>query len=165
MEKYKIVEIEVNNINQKFIKEMTYQAIHVNEGNVPPSRDILEDPKLKKYYTEFGKESDLGYIAMDKESKKNIGAIWLRQFTGENRGWGYVDDSTPELSMAVLENYRGIGIGTALLEHMLNETEKRYPDVSLSVDPENRALKLYKRCGFIEYGKEGSSIIMLLKRD
>ena len=89
----------------------------------------------------------------------------MRQFTGENRGWGYVDDSTPELSMAVLENYRGIGIGTALLEHMLNETEKRYPDVSLSVDPENRALKLYKRCGFIEYGKEGSSIIMLLKRD
>lgn len=95
MGKYKIVKIEVNDINQEFIKEMTYQAIHINDGDIPPSRDILEDPKLKKYYAEFGKENDLGYIAIDIESEKKVGAIWLRRFTGENRGWGYVDDSTP----------------------------------------------------------------------
>ncbi|MEA3424319.1 MAG: GNAT family N-acetyltransferase [Bacillota bacterium] len=69
------------------------------------------------------------------------------------------------MSTAFLDNYRGIGIGTALIKHMLNETEKRHPDISLSADPDNEALKLYKRCGFIEHGKEGDSIIVLLKRD
>ena len=160
-------EIEIREMrieDQDFITEMLYQAIHVKEGDMAPSRNVLEEPKLKKYYANIGKSTDVGYIAYDKKTRENIGAIWLRLFLNENRGWGYVADNIPELSMAVCNEYRGMKIGTLLIEHLLEKTIEIYPSISLSVDSTNKALALYKRYGFKEIGKDNDSITMLLKR-
>ncbi len=78
---------EMRNEDQDFITEMLYQAIHVKEGDLPPSRGVLEEPKLKKYYANIGKSTDVGYIAYEKSTGKEIGAIWLRLFLNKNRGW------------------------------------------------------------------------------
>jgi ribosomal protein S18 acetylase RimI-like enzyme len=162
--KLNIVIREASSEDQEFIDEMLFQAIHVKEGDNPPSRDVLQEPKLKKYYEKFGNSTDLGYIAFDQNSGENVGAIWLRLFTIEDKGWGYINDSTPELSMAILKTNRGMGIGSMLIEYLIEESKNIYPNVSLSVDESNEALRLYKRYGFIEHEKKDDSITMILRR-
>jgi len=79
-----------------------------------------------------------------------------------NNGWGYISDTIPELSMAILPECRGMGIGTKLLEKIIEDNRQKYPQISLSVDPQNEAMKLYKRLGFRECGVSGTSITMIL---
>ena len=69
-------------------------------------------------------------------------------FTGENRGYGYINDSIPELSAGVLPAHRGKGIGCILLERLLEEATRKYPGVCLSVRANNPAVHLYERAGF-----------------
>lgn len=156
---------EVTSGDQAFITEMLYQAIHVKEGEAPPPRSILKEAKLIKYYAIIGLDTDIGYIAIDEESGAEIGAIWLRVFSKDNPGWGYLADNIPELSIAVLPNYRGRGVGSLLIKHLLEQTIELYPKISLSVDADNKALQLYKQHGFIEIKEVEGSITMLLDRE
>jgi ribosomal protein S18 acetylase RimI-like enzyme len=80
---------------------------------------------------------------------------------GGARGYGYVDDDTPELSMAVLPDYRGLGIGRRLLAELLDEAAHRYRAVSLSVATDNPARRLYERHGFVVLAFEGETATMI----
>ena len=78
-----------------------------------------------------------------------VGAIWGRLFTSENKGFGYLEDRTPELSMAVKNEYRNQGIGTKLIKAIASKYQKIGVEyLSLSVDKSNNASNLYKRLGF-----------------
>jgi GNAT superfamily N-acetyltransferase len=93
-----------------------------------------------------------------------VGAAWLRRWPGEERGYGFVDETTPELSMSLLPAHRGRGLGTRLLRTLLSAAEARFAAVSLSVSQSNPARRLYEREGFVPVGKpEGGSIAMLRK--
>ena len=70
--------------------------------------------------------------------------------------------ATPEMGMAVTEDARGKGVGTLLLQTALDEVERRgIAAVSLSVDPDNQAIRLYKRLGFVEECLNGTSVTMV----
>lgn len=161
-EKYHIRKMET--ADQDFIDEMLYQAIFIPEGAPKLPRFIIEKPSLKKYHDDYGKHGDIGFVMVDSDSGKGVGAIWLRLFTEANHGWGFVSAEIPELCMAVDYAYRGQGLGRRLLMHLLEETATLYPDISLSVDQTNYAKSLYKACGFIEVYEEGDSVTMLLRR-
>ena len=78
------------------------------------------------------------------------------------RGYGFVDEVTPELSMSVLPGHRRRGVGTMLLRSLLSLAEERFPAVSLSVSESNPARRLYEREGFISIGEsEGGSMKMV----
>ena len=103
----------------------------------------------------------MGFVAVDGGSGELVGAVWLRLLAGDERGYGYVDDETPELGMAVQPAYRGRGIGSALLKRMLESAEGVYRKVCLSVSADNPALRLYERAGFERAGVDGSSVTMV----
>ena len=64
-------------------------------------------------------------------------------------GYGYVDDDTPEISLSLYPAYRNNGIGSQLLNSMLDLLKNNgVKKVSLSVSRTNRAVSLYKRFGF-----------------
>ena len=64
-------------------------------------------------------------------------------------GCGYVDDDTPEISLSLYPAYRNNGIGSQLLNSMLDLLKNNgVKKVSLSVSRTNRAVSLYKRFGF-----------------
>ncbi|MDY7028449.1 MAG: GNAT family N-acetyltransferase [Spirochaetota bacterium] len=151
---------EIQQSDQDFLFEMLYQAVYVPPGSPPPDRSILEEPEIRRYAESWGKEGDFGYIAVDTVSERRIGAVWLRYFDSEHKGYGYISDDIPEMSIAVLPDKRGMGIGTALLDALLRHAAGRVAAISLSVDPENPAVRLYKRFGFVECGVSGDSIIM-----
>jgi len=141
---------------------MLYESIYTPEGQEPTSKDIINQPSISKYVDGWGKDGDVGYIAVN-DLGQSVGSITIRYFNKDNKGYGYVNDDTPELGMAVRPEYRGRGIGTELLKTLLNEVKtKGIKSISLSVDPNNPAMNLYKRFGFKEVGIEGTSITMLV---
>jgi len=148
--------------DQSFLWVMLYQSLYVPEGQPPFERSILDHPDVAKYVRDWGRENDSGFVAVN-ENNQPVGAIWLRLLRGVERGFGYVDDRTPELGMAVLSEYRGKGIGTSLLSRLIESAGGTYESISLSVAKGNRAVRLYQRAGFEMIGGDGHSIIMKRK--
>ena len=60
-----------------------------------------------------------------------------------------------ECGVSVLQEYWGLGIGRALMEACIECAEKAgYVQLELNVVAENtRAVSLYKKLGFVEYGR------------
>jgi ribosomal protein S18 acetylase RimI-like enzyme len=144
----------------ELLNNFLYEAIYIPERQVKPDRTILKLPELTRYVKDFGKEHDICLVAELED--KIVGAVWTRLFSKAEPGFGFVDDKTPELSMSVLEDYRSQGIGTRLLENMIDTLKmKGYKQVSLSVDMQNYAFRLYKKYGFSMISENDKSAILL----
>jgi ribosomal protein S18 acetylase RimI-like enzyme len=141
-----------------FLREMLYVALYVRDGETPFPRSVLDQPEIAHYVDRFGRAGDLGVIALD--GSEPIGAAWLRLLTGRDAGYGYVDDETPELTVAVAPEWRGRGIGTRLVDELLRTAADEYPAVCLSCDADNPALHLYERLGFEPVDDSERSITM-----
>lgn len=147
--------------DQPFLWEMLYQSLHVAEGGPPFPRDVIHRPEIAKYVRAWGRAGDMGFVAVDVGSGEPIGAAWLRLLAGDERGYGYVDDETPELGMAVLPGHRGRGVGSELLGRLLGAARGVYRSVCLSVSADNPAVRLYARAGFERVRECGGSLTML----
>lgn len=83
-------------------------------------------------------------------------------------GYGWVAADIPELSVAVLPEYQGQGIGGALVDTVCALVRMSgYPAVSLAVEDGNGAAKLYTDRGFVSVGRNGGSDVLVrrLKTD
>lgn len=147
------------------LDDFLYDAIFVPEGLEKPDKEIIKLPGLSRYIKDFGKDTDLCLVA--ELNGDLIGAIWTRIFTEIEKGYGFVDTKTPELSMSIIENYRNKGIGTKLLTAIINKlTQLNYNHVSLSADKLNYAFRLYNRFGFetVESDEKSATMIKRLKK-
>jgi len=143
-----------------FLEEMLYEALFVPKGKPKFPKSILEDPGIRKYIEKWNlNETDIAIVA--EHEGELIGAIWGRRFTIENKGYGFIDEATPEISMAVKEAFRNTGIGTKLLGRIEFEYSKiGINTLSLSVDKLNPAKFLYERNGYQFYEENGTAITM-----
>ena len=106
------------------------------------------------------KETDVCLVAV--LGGKSIGAVWTRVFPETEKGYGYVDPLTPELSMSVAPPYRQQGTGTRLLQTMIEKLiQLGYHQVSLSVDKLNYASAWYPKFGFETVEQNGESVTMV----
>jgi [ribosomal protein S18]-alanine N-acetyltransferase len=143
----------------KFLKDMLYEALYVHEGEPLLPRSIIYEPEIVKYIKDWGKPFDCAIVAQN--NNELTGAIWGRMFQLPETGYGYIDEETPEISMAVKSNYRGQGIGTKLIEAISQEYLKlNIKAISLSVDKRNKALNLYQRAGFVIVAENGTAWTM-----
>jgi ribosomal protein S18 acetylase RimI-like enzyme len=148
---------------QMILREFLYYAIYVQPGGNPPDPSVIEDPHLAPYYQNWGQKDDRALFAFLKQ--KVIGVCWSRCFLKESPGYGTIHPNVPELAIAVLPNYRGMGVGTKLLRAFFGLLQKDYSAVSLSVDAKNPALGLYERFGFLKFSTKGGSLIMIKELD
>jgi GNAT superfamily N-acetyltransferase len=141
-----------------FLEDMLYQAIFIPEEAQQLDKSIIFIPELYPYISDFGKKTDIGLVA--EIEGKLVGAIWTRLF----KGYGFVDETTPELSMAIDTDFRNKGIGSKLLIAILSKLkELGYKQVSLSVDNRNFAYQLYLKIGFKDIETHGNSVLMVKK--
>ena len=153
-----IREIQVD--EHDFLWKMLYEAIYSPGHKLPES--IINEPSIAKYAASFGQEGDYGFVLSADE--RLVGAAWTRLMKGENKGYGFVDDSTPELSMAIEQNFRGKGYGQELINRLVDKLRRHgYTQLSLSVDKRNRAFYLYQRIGFSIIG-EGETAYTMMKK-
>jgi ribosomal protein S18 acetylase RimI-like enzyme len=78
---------------------------------------------------------------------------------GRPAGRFYVDRSPDEIrivDLALLPEFRGVGVGSALLRKVLEEGEAIGVPVRLHVERSNRARDLYTRLGFRQIGGNGA---------
>jgi ribosomal protein S18 acetylase RimI-like enzyme len=137
---------------------MLHHAYYWRERAVP--QDPLEG-SVQRYVMNFGRPGDAAVIALD-DTGSEVGAAWYRLFKASEPGYGFVDEHTPELSIAVVPSRRGKGFGDELLEALLAQARRDgFTQVSLSVEPDNPALRLYERHGFTKVGESGGSSTMV----
>ncbi|MEO0560313.1 MAG: copper homeostasis protein CutC [Bacteroidota bacterium] len=143
------------------LSEMLYHAIHVPPGDTPPPPDVVDQPSLARYVAGWMQRAgDVGCLA--EANGEPVGAAWLRLWPDAERGYGFVDAQTPELSMAVQPGVRGQGIGTRLLRQVLRESGAAA--VSLSVSCTNPARRLYEREGFVTVGELADDSLTMVWR-
>jgi ribosomal protein S18 acetylase RimI-like enzyme len=125
------------------------------DSSRPPR--ALEDGSLARYHEGWGREGDLVVIADDAGCA--IGAAYCRLM----RGYGYIDDDTPEVTIGVESSYRGRGIGGQLLVALADLARKHgFQRLSLSVEPDNPARALYERVGYRQVGLDEDGGILML---
>ena len=140
--------------DEPFLWEMLYQALYVPAGESPFPREILQHPDIKIYVENWGEDCDQGLIALNDD--RPVGAVWVRLI----KAYGFVDDEIPELTIAVLPEFRGREIGSNLLTKLFSLISLKFKAVSLSVTAENPAMKLYQRLGFEVVKIDGNSVTM-----
>lgn len=132
--------------DEPLLLTMLFYASHAfDEPEACPER-LLAVPALARYVVGFGRAGDLGLVA--ERSGRPVGAAWVRLLTGADRGYGWVDDDTPELAIAVEPAFVGQGVGTSMMRELIVQALDRYPALSLSVRANNPARRLYLGFGF-----------------
>lgn len=141
------------------LEDFLYEAIFVPEGASALPRTIIEMPELQVYLTDFGKRpADIGLVA--EVDHKIAGAVWVRIMND----YGHVDEETPSFAISLYKEYRGFGIGTALMREMLRVLkEEGYKQASLAVQKENYAYRMYKKVGFEICDENEEEYIMVCK--
>ncbi|OFY44202.1 MAG: GNAT family N-acetyltransferase [Bacteroidetes bacterium GWF2_40_14] len=161
MDEIKIREIEKDEIDK--LEDMLYEAVYQPDKNNLIPRDVIKVPKIYAYIDKFGTLND-DYCLVADLNGRIIGAVWVRIITGKIKGYGNVDNKTPEFAISLFKEYRNKGLGTTLMNKMINYLQKkRYEQTSLSVQKENYAVRLYKKLGFEIVDENNEYYIMVLK--
>ena len=150
--------------DEALLWEMLYEAVHWNSeetGPKPPPEELLSESGLRHYLEGWGR-ADFAVIAEDASDGGRIGAAWYRTFPTSNPGYGFVDDATPEIAIAVAPDRRGVGVGAALLNALMDAARSNgFDAISLSVRKSNpAAVKLYEGKGFLRLRDDGVAWVM-----
>jgi GNAT superfamily N-acetyltransferase len=143
------------------LKRALFEAVSWNpERELPPYEFVIAHPELARYHEGWGRGGDLAVIA--ERDGQVVGASLCRLFTAEDHGHGYVDDETPELAVAVWAGHRGEGVGTRLM-HAIEDAARDAgcSRISLSVDADNQARRLYERLGYATLTVDKGGVRML----
>lgn len=133
------------------------------DSEVRSVTDVLADPNLAHYASSWPQPGDVGWVAQDADGS-SVGAAWWRFFSSEEPGYGFFGSEVPEVSIAVRPEHRGQGVGGVLMRRLIaHAQEEGLAGLSLSVERENAALRLYVRLGFIEVGGSDDAATMLLR--
>jgi ribosomal protein S18 acetylase RimI-like enzyme len=139
--------------DEPFQWDMGWEAVASNaEARARGRETVMALPQLRRYFLDFGRPGDAGVVAVTADGAR-LGAAWYRLFSAEEPGFGFIAVDVPELAIGVVPEARGRGIGSALLDALLAlAREQGFRALSLAVDRQNPARRLYERKGFRDAG-------------
>jgi GNAT superfamily N-acetyltransferase len=144
-----------NRQDVRFLKDMLRHAFYWRSGGT------VEDSSLWRYVAGWGRRGDASVVAL--EGGFPVGAAWYRLFDRDEPGFGFIDEQTPEVSIAVVPSRRGHGIGSELLDALIGVArEQGYASLSLSVADESPAMHVFEKQGFEKVEQTDSSSTMRL---
>lgn len=136
-----------------FMYLMLFEAAATNPGIAQMDKEAaLSLPQIRKYVEGWGRDGDACVVAAEPAGKP-LGAAWMRLFSEEDPGYGFVGEDVPELTIGVADDARGRGIGSALMKRIIDiAKDEGYSLLSLSVEKDSNAVALYDRFGFVSKG-------------
>lgn len=128
----------------------------------PPFEEALKRPDLAVWIADWGgRAGDAGVIAED-DAGRPVGAAWYRRWTDDHHSYGYVAADVPELAIAVSATWRGQGVGRDLLLALVAlARDDGHSAISLSVEKDNPAMRLYADVGFEIHADDGGAYTMI----
>lgn len=133
-------------------RELRAEAVlsNVNRTTQRLSHDDLAEPPLSEYLTFDPGRGDVGYVVLAGDRVIAVAAAVFVQ------AHGHIADDVPELWLNVSAPHRGAGLGGRLIDLILQDGRAAgWPGVSLSVEADNPARRLYRRKGFVDHDGEG----------
>lgn len=138
----------------QFMRAMLAHAYHWHVAGLD-----TEIP-LARYVDGWGRAGDVAVVAA--EGPNPVGAAWCRRFSANAPGYGFVDEQTPELTIAVVPSRRRHGVGQELLDALVaRATSADVPALSLSVEQGSPAVAFYERNGFASVAEHGAALTMM----
>ena len=134
----------------RFLRDMLRHAYHWRMG----------DPDLPvfRYVKSWGRPGDAGVIA--SSGPNAYGAAWYRLFPADAPGFAFVDEQTPEVTIAVVPSHRGKGTGGELLEALLERARADgFSQISLSAELGQTGF--YEKHGFQELERKDGTVTMV----
>jgi ribosomal protein S18 acetylase RimI-like enzyme len=131
---------ELETIKRLSVKQTTLELDEYERQE----RKLTEEDDYKRLEVFFKKEGNEFYVA--ESEGKMAGYVWFgvseRPFSGLKVGWIY--------DIEVLPEFRGKGIGEALMKHAMRISKERgYAQMGLMVNEKNKvAWSLYEKLGF-----------------
>ena len=129
-----------------FLRDMLRHAYYARWGTEA-------DVPLERYVAGWGRPGDNALVAIDEFQP--VGAAWYRLFEADEPGYGFVDEETPELTIAIVPEPAGQGPrrGAARRRCSTRRERRATRRISLSVEPDNPAIHLYEQHGFAKVGE------------
>lgn len=125
---------------------MLFYASHSDDEPGVTPHDVRSNPDLVGYIEGWRRGGRVGMIANSGDLA--VGAAWLRELGEQDRSNPvFMGTGAPELAIAVLPEYQGQGVGSALISALLEAVGDRSAIV-LSARLDNPAIRLYQRFGF-----------------
>jgi GNAT superfamily N-acetyltransferase len=122
--------------------------------------DARRIPEIARYLVDLTRPGDVALVAT--EDGVQLGAAWYRLFSSDEPGYGFIDEATPELGIAVDAAARRRGVATSLLEALIERARSEgSPALSLSVNAGNPSRRIYVRCGFTDVRVDDGSYVMV----
>lgn len=139
-----------------FLAAMTLLAAFP-PGGVPVG--AAELPHVTRWFEEWGRPTDAGVVAW--HDGERVGAAWCRVQASvlvrdaEGR-------ALPELSIAVAPDHQARGVGRLMLDGLAKAASAAgHHALSLTVNAQNPALRLYERVGFEVVRRDGDRLTMV----
>ena len=142
----------------ELLREMLFEAAFWRaDAPRPPLAEGLARPDLAPLLDAWGRRGDSAIVA-ESPTREGVGAAWYRFWSAEIHSYGFVAPEIPELGIAVRPALRGRGLGARLLRALLDQAAGAgIGQLSLSVEIDNPALRLYERGGFRRVGRVGGA--------
>ena len=126
------------------LDDFLYEAIFQREETNLHPKTIIKNPELQVYIEGFGSKKD-DYCLCAEVDGKIVGAVWVRNI----KGYGNIDEITPEFAISLYKEFRGYGIGSEMMKRMIAHLKRaEYSKTSLAVQKDNPAVKMYLNVGF-----------------
>ncbi len=111
-------------------------------------KSLAEEKKwMKQVLKSIKKDEMMAFVAMEK--RKLAGIVWAKrsELERERDNW--------EISIGVIKEQRGKGVGKTLLLKIIEEVKRRSPNkIFIDVFKQNKiAFALYKKVGFAEFAR------------
>jgi GNAT superfamily N-acetyltransferase len=142
----------------RFLRDMLHHAYYWREREPGEGAG-----PVALYVKGWGRPGDTALIAVEEGFP--VGAAWYRMFERDRPGYGFVDEETPELAIAVVPSRRGRGIGDALLKALIERAKgEGHRALSLSVARDDEALlSFYEKHGFSRMHEDGADSVTMLR--
>lgn len=151
----------------EFLLDMLMEEVNWGLEAPVSRRQLLRDKVLSHYVAGWGREGDIGIIAVDTGGPNGlqipVGAAWLRFFVEKTPGHAFIDESVPELTLGVTPPHRDRGIELGLIRTLVGRAKEAHiRQISVIVAEGHPTREVYDAAGFrhVRNDEHGHTLVL-----